>query len=256
MALAGTSRRASSRRASQAASSSECRCERPPCQREGSGPVDPVGMKASRMAAFYGGGRPPRKRLASHRELERPAPATYALWRMKTFEPRSTESFLTLARSWAATVTVVTARRAEEHVRDGAPALDGFTATAFLTISMSPPIIAVSATVANSAAAMLRESSAFAVSLLSPSQSELAVAVRATGRGALRLVGARALPPRRRGRAAARRGRGRLLGAREAAGGGRRPRAGPGRRDRHPPGEVDETLVYSNRAYGRVSRLA
>src|SRR5438128_551955 len=95
---------------------------------------------------------------------------------MKTFEPGSPDSFLALARSQAATVTVVTARRAEQHVRPGAPQLDGFTATAFLTVSMSPPIIAVSATAASSAAAMLRDSSAFAVSLLAPSQSELAAA--------------------------------------------------------------------------------
>ena len=93
---------------------------------------------------------------------------------MKSFEPGSTESYLALARSWAATVTVVTVRRAPRHLAAGVPELDGFTATAFLTVSMSPPIIAVSATVASSASSMLREASAFAVSLLAPEQIELA----------------------------------------------------------------------------------
>lgn len=92
---------------------------------------------------------------------------------MKSFEAGSTESYLSLARKWAATVTVVTARRSPEHTAGGAWELDGFTATAFLTVSMKPPIIAVSATAASSAAALLRESAGFAVNLLAPSQVEL-----------------------------------------------------------------------------------
>ena len=95
---------------------------------------------------------------------------------MKSFEPGSTESYLALARTWAATVTVVTVRRAPELVSASAPEFDGFTATAFLMVSMSPPIIAVSATAASSASAMLREASAFAVSMLTPAQAELAAA--------------------------------------------------------------------------------
>jgi len=95
---------------------------------------------------------------------------------MQTFPPSSVDSYKALARTWAATVTVVTVRRAAEHVSAGAPELDGFTATAFLTVSMAPPVIAVSATAASSAFAMLRESAAFAVNLLAPSQQELAAA--------------------------------------------------------------------------------
>lgn len=93
---------------------------------------------------------------------------------MQTFPPSSIDSYKALARTWAATVTTVTVRRAAEHVTPTAPELDGFTATAFLTISMAPPIIAVSATAASSAWAMLRDASAFAVNLLGVDQAEIA----------------------------------------------------------------------------------
>ena len=95
---------------------------------------------------------------------------------MQTFPPSSIDSYKALARTWAATVTIVTARRAPEHVVAEAPELDGFTATAFLTISMSPPIIAVSATAGGSAFPLLRDAAAFAVNLLAPDQVELASA--------------------------------------------------------------------------------
>lgn len=95
---------------------------------------------------------------------------------MQTFPPSSIDSYKALARSWAATVTVVTARRAPEHVTAIAPELDGFTATAFLTVSMSPPIIAVSATASGSSFPLLRDASAFAVNLLAEDQVELAAA--------------------------------------------------------------------------------
>ena len=74
----------------------------------------------------------------------------------------------------AATVTVVTARRAVEHVVNDVVALDGFTATAFLTVSITPPIIVVSVTASSSALALLRESAGFAVNFLNPEQAELA----------------------------------------------------------------------------------
>lgn len=93
---------------------------------------------------------------------------------MKTFVPAEKEPYLTLARRWAATVTVVTVRRSAEHVAAGLPELDGFTATAFLTVSIDPPIVAVSATSSSAASAMLRQAAGFAVNLLSPSQEELA----------------------------------------------------------------------------------
>jgi flavin reductase (DIM6/NTAB) family NADH-FMN oxidoreductase RutF len=95
---------------------------------------------------------------------------------MQSFPPSSADSYKALARTWAATVTVVTARRAPEHVAGGAGELDGFTATAFLTISMAPPIIAVSVTTSSNGMAMFRESAGFAVNLLSPDQADLAAA--------------------------------------------------------------------------------
>lgn len=93
---------------------------------------------------------------------------------MQSFPASSTDSYKALARTWAATVTVVTTRRRPEHVAPNAPELDGFTATAFLTVSMAPPVILVSATSASSAFSMLRDASSFAVSLLSADQSDLA----------------------------------------------------------------------------------
>jgi flavin reductase (DIM6/NTAB) family NADH-FMN oxidoreductase RutF len=93
---------------------------------------------------------------------------------MQTFPPTSIDSYKALARTWAATVTVVTVRRAPAKVTEATPELDGFTATAFLTVSMSPPIIAVSATAASSAFAMLRDCEAFAVNLLGAAQEEVA----------------------------------------------------------------------------------
>jgi flavin reductase (DIM6/NTAB) family NADH-FMN oxidoreductase RutF len=91
---------------------------------------------------------------------------------MQSFPPTSVDTYKALARTWAATVTVVTARRL--GAEPGEQALDGFTATAFITVSMAPPIILVSATTAGSAFALLRDAAAFAVNLLSPSQSDLA----------------------------------------------------------------------------------
>lgn len=93
---------------------------------------------------------------------------------MQSFPSTSVETYKSLARTWAATVTVVTVRRAPDHASAGAPEVDGFTATAFLTVSMTPPIIVVSATSAASPFAMLREAAAFAVNLLAPDQADLA----------------------------------------------------------------------------------
>jgi flavin reductase (DIM6/NTAB) family NADH-FMN oxidoreductase RutF len=93
---------------------------------------------------------------------------------MQSFSSTSIEHFKDLARTWAATVTVVTVRRTEAAIAAGAAELDGFTATAFFTVSMVPPIIAVSATTASSALAMLRDARGFAVNLLAPDQQEVA----------------------------------------------------------------------------------
>lgn len=85
--------------------------------------------------------------------------------------PSESAAFKALARRWAATVTVVTGRR-----RDGVagPALDGFTATAFLTVSIDPPIVLVSATKASSAGSLARDCDAFTINLLSDAQRSLA----------------------------------------------------------------------------------
>jgi flavin reductase (DIM6/NTAB) family NADH-FMN oxidoreductase RutF len=91
---------------------------------------------------------------------------------MESFPATSADAYKALARTWAATVTVVTTVRPGED--PAKPALDGFTATAFLTVSMAPPIILISATTAASAFTMLRDAAAFAVNLLSPDQSDLA----------------------------------------------------------------------------------
>lgn len=76
------------------------------------------------------------------------------------------ESYRALARTWAATVTVVT-------VLDKDGQLDGFTATAFLTVSIDPPIILVSVQRSSLASATLSECRGFAVNLLSAGQHAL-----------------------------------------------------------------------------------
>jgi flavin reductase (DIM6/NTAB) family NADH-FMN oxidoreductase RutF len=95
---------------------------------------------------------------------------------MQTFSPATPDSYKALARTWAATVTVVSVLRAPEHVTDLAPALDGFTATAFVTVSIEPPIVLVAATRASSALSMLRESAGFAVNLLGADQVDVSAA--------------------------------------------------------------------------------
>lgn len=93
---------------------------------------------------------------------------------MQSFSSTAIDQYKALARTWAATVTVVTVRRTDAAIAAGAAELDGFTATAFFTVSMVPPIIAVSATSASTAMAMLRDARGFAVNLLAPDQQETA----------------------------------------------------------------------------------
>jgi len=95
---------------------------------------------------------------------------------METFSPADAEAYKALARSWAATVTVVTARRRSSSIAPGKPELDGFTATAFLTVSIHPAIIAVSVGRSSGADLLLQESEAFAVNLLLADQGDLSVA--------------------------------------------------------------------------------
>jgi flavin reductase (DIM6/NTAB) family NADH-FMN oxidoreductase RutF len=95
---------------------------------------------------------------------------------MDTFSPTDAEAYKALARSWAATVTVVTARRRAASIAPEKPEIDGFTATAFLTVSIDPPIIAVSVGRSSGADALLKESEAFAVNFLSADQAEVSAA--------------------------------------------------------------------------------
>src|SRR5205809_7605753 len=80
------------------------------------------------------------------------------------------EAYRELARRVASSVAVVTVlpSRGSE--------LDGFTATSFLMLSISPPLIAISASNETSAAKMLRESRAFVLNLLAVSQVDVASA--------------------------------------------------------------------------------
>ncbi len=93
---------------------------------------------------------------------------------MRSYPGTDAEAYLGLARTWASTVTVVTVLRPAERVSAGAPLRDGFTATSFLTVSLHPPLVLVSASNETSAAAMLRESERFAVNLLAQEQVGLA----------------------------------------------------------------------------------
>jgi len=101
---------------------------------------------------------------------------------METFLPLDAEAYKALARNWAATVTVVTARRRASSVGNGRLELDGFTATAFLMISIAPPIIAVSVGKSSGADQLMQDSEAFAVNLLSEAQTEIAAAFARPGR--------------------------------------------------------------------------
>lgn len=91
-----------------------------------------------------------------------------------SFSAQDGERYRSLARRLAASVTVVTVLRRSDRVSPGAPRHDGFTATAFLTVSIDPPIVLVSATNATRARAMLDDAAAFAVNVLAEAQQPLA----------------------------------------------------------------------------------
>ena len=93
---------------------------------------------------------------------------------MRRLLPTDADAFRLLARSWAATVTVVTARQKPGVQLEGVAELDGFTATGFMTVSITPPIIVVSAMNEGSSRLMLNDPAGFAVNLLAPHQDELA----------------------------------------------------------------------------------
>ena len=93
---------------------------------------------------------------------------------LQTFPATDADAFKAVARTWAATVTVCVARRKAELVSSEKPEFDGFTATSFQTVSINPPIILVSVINTSNAASVLRECSSFAVSLLNHSHADLA----------------------------------------------------------------------------------
>ncbi len=93
---------------------------------------------------------------------------------MRTFTATDANAYKGLARNWASTVTVVTAKRKAEFLEACVPEQDGYTATAFLTISIDPPIILVSPTNGGSAYSLLAETEHFAVSILASDQQPIA----------------------------------------------------------------------------------
>jgi flavin reductase (DIM6/NTAB) family NADH-FMN oxidoreductase RutF len=95
---------------------------------------------------------------------------------MQSFPPGDSEAFRRLARAWAATVTVVTARRRDGAGAPGAPRVDGFTATACFTLSLRPPLIAVAVECGAGADALMADADHFAVNLLSEAQAEHSLA--------------------------------------------------------------------------------
>jgi len=95
---------------------------------------------------------------------------------MQSFPPGDAEAFRRLARTWAATVTVVTARRRAPDRSAGIPELDGFTATAFFTLSIDPPLIAVAVEKGGGSGALMADADHFAVNLLSETQAEHSLA--------------------------------------------------------------------------------
>jgi flavin reductase (DIM6/NTAB) family NADH-FMN oxidoreductase RutF len=95
---------------------------------------------------------------------------------MQTFLPGDREAFRHLARAWASTVTVVTARRRQAALAPGAPPADGFTATAFFPLSLEPPLVAIAVERGAGSAALLADADHFVVNLLSETQAEHSLA--------------------------------------------------------------------------------
>jgi flavin reductase (DIM6/NTAB) family NADH-FMN oxidoreductase RutF len=95
---------------------------------------------------------------------------------MQSFPPGDAEAFRRLSRTWAATVTVITARRRDGAGTRGAPHLDGFTATAFLPLSLHPPLIAVAVERSAGADALIADADHLAVNLLAETQAEHSLA--------------------------------------------------------------------------------
>ncbi|MFN0063324.1 MAG: flavin reductase family protein [Myxococcaceae bacterium] len=93
---------------------------------------------------------------------------------MAVFPPDNAEAYRELARRVAATVAVITTRLRKTTARPHP--LDGFTATAFLMVSIDPPLVLISASNETSAAAMLEASDGLVINLLSATQMRIAQA--------------------------------------------------------------------------------
>ena len=92
------------------------------------------------------------------------------------------DAFLTLARTWAATVTVVTARRRPSAITPEAPEVDGFTVTAFMMLSLEPPLLALGVARDSGADDLVEDADYLAVNLLSEGQAEISHAFARTHR--------------------------------------------------------------------------
>jgi flavin reductase (DIM6/NTAB) family NADH-FMN oxidoreductase RutF len=92
---------------------------------------------------------------------------------MRTYPAGDAEAYRTLARTWAATVTVITARRRPEAITPEAPEADGFTATAFMMVSLQPPLVAIGVARDSGADDLIEDSDHLVVNLLAEDQVEL-----------------------------------------------------------------------------------
>ncbi|HEY1126862.1 MAG TPA: flavin reductase family protein [Actinomycetota bacterium] len=92
---------------------------------------------------------------------------------MRTYPAADAEAYRTLARTWAATVTVITARRRPQAITPEAPEADGFTATAFMMVSLQPPVVAIGVARDSGADDLIEDSDHLVVNLLSEEQVEL-----------------------------------------------------------------------------------
>jgi flavin reductase (DIM6/NTAB) family NADH-FMN oxidoreductase RutF len=165
------------------------------------------------------------------------------------------EAFLSLARTWAATVTVVTARRRSSAITPEAPEVDGFTATAFMMLSLEPPLLALGVGRDSGADDLLEDADHLAVNLLSEDQADVSHAFARHHRdrgdawerfpwtldahgspllaGSTGAFSARIVERQERGD--------HLLVLAEVTA--------------VHPGDTDRTLVYQNRSYGRLTPL-
>jgi flavin reductase (DIM6/NTAB) family NADH-FMN oxidoreductase RutF len=80
------------------------------------------------------------------------------------------DAYRRLARRWVGSVTVITTQHA---VTEGGSAFDGVTATAFLTISINPPIVLVSIDRKTRAASAVTAAGGFVINLLAQNQEDL-----------------------------------------------------------------------------------